>query len=145
MNADIENLVGEQVRAIRDKLDKDLVEFRHRVASIERHLANLRGDVVLVHRRVDHQSERLERIDRRAADAKMDEFGAQATADRGSSDARMDEVSQRVSSMERRLADMQRLLANQQGDVALVHQRLDDMGERLERIERRLDLGAAPI
>ncbi|MDE0173294.1 MAG: hypothetical protein OYH76_14100 [Defluviicoccus sp.] len=57
----------------------------------------------------------------------------------------MGEVRQRVLSMERHLADIQRLLANQQGDVVLVHRCLDRVGERLQRIERRLELADTAV
>ena len=43
------------------------------------------------------------------------------------------DLRQRVSSIERHLVNLQ-------SDVALVHQRLDHLGERCERIERRLEL-----
>ena len=42
------------------------------------------------------------------------------------------------------VSSIERHLVNLQGDVALTHRRLDHLGERLERIERRLDLSEAP-
>ena len=48
MNADVESLVLEQLRAIRakvDKIDDDLGDLRQRMSSVERHMANLQGDV----------------------------------------------------------------------------------------------------
>ena len=75
VNADVETPVLGQLSAIRaevDKIDDDLRDFRQRVSSMERHLANLRsvvapihGDVALVNQRLDRQGERLDRIDRR--------------------------------------------------------------------------------
>ena len=56
----------------------------------------------------------------------------------------LSDIRQRVSSIERNTANQQGQLANLQGDVALTHQRLDHLGERPERIERRLDLSEAP-
>jgi len=38
---------------------------RHRVGSMERHLANLQSDIANVHLRLDHQGDRLDRIERR--------------------------------------------------------------------------------
>ncbi len=72
MNADVENLVLEQLRGIRSEIADlrrevrtELGDVRQRVSSIERHLANLQGDVALTHQRLDHLGERLERIERR--------------------------------------------------------------------------------
>ena len=72
MNADVENLVLDQLRAIRGDIGdlrrefrSELGDLRQRVSSMERHLANLQGDVALVHQRLDHLSERFERIERR--------------------------------------------------------------------------------
>ncbi|MDE0059322.1 MAG: hypothetical protein OXP07_14465 [Defluviicoccus sp.] len=72
MNDDVENLVLEQLRTIRGEIAdlrrevrSELGDVRQRVSSIERHLANLQSDVALVHQRLDHQGERLERIERR--------------------------------------------------------------------------------
>lgn len=36
-------------------------------------------------------------------------------------------------------------MANLQADIALIHQRLDDQGGRLKRIERRLEISGAPV
>ena len=49
----------------------------------------------------------------------------------------MRDLRQRVSSMERHLVSIQ-------SDVANIHQRLDTHGDRLARIERRLELADAP-
>ena len=68
MNADVENLVLEQLRAIRgkvDKIDNDLGDLRQRVSSIEQHLAGVQRDVANIHERLDRQGERLDRIERR--------------------------------------------------------------------------------
>ena len=75
MNADVESLVLEQLRAICGEigtLRQDMGEVRQRVSSMERHLAdmqrllaNQQGDVALVHQRLDHVGEPLERIERR--------------------------------------------------------------------------------
>ena len=68
MNADVENLVLDQLRAIRakvEKIDNDLGEFRQRVSSIERHLAGMQRDVANIHERLDRQGDRLDRIERR--------------------------------------------------------------------------------
>ena len=68
MNADVESLVLEQLRAIRakvDKIDDDLGDLRQRMSSVERHLANLQGDTANIHERLDRQGARLDRIERR--------------------------------------------------------------------------------
>ena len=75
MNGDVANLVIEQLRAIRgkvDKIDNGLGDLRQRVCSIERHLAdrqnqlaNLRRDMANIHQRLDRQGDRLDRIGRR--------------------------------------------------------------------------------
>ena len=68
MNADVENLVLEQLHAIRgkvDKIDNDLGDLRQRVSSVERHMANLQRDVANIHERLDRQGDRLDRIERR--------------------------------------------------------------------------------
>ena len=67
--------VVEQLRGIRGDLAdlrRGQEELRQRVSSIEGHLANrqrqlpsLRGDVALVHQRLDRQDERLDRVERR--------------------------------------------------------------------------------
>ena len=54
------------------------------------------------------------------------------------------ELRGRVSSIEHQLATIDRHLANMQGDIAMIHQRLDDQGVRLDRIERRLELSSVP-
>ena len=53
------------------------------------------------------------------------------------------ELRDRVSSIEHHLATIDRHLANMQGDIAIIHQRLDGHGTRLDRIERRLELTPA--
>ena len=73
MNGDVGNLVLEQLRAIRgkvDKIDNDLGGLRQRVSSIEQHLAdqqnqlaNLQRDVANIHERLDRQGDRLEPTD----------------------------------------------------------------------------------
>jgi len=63
-----ENLILERLRAIRataEKLKRDLGDVRHRVGSIERHLANLQSDMAHVRLRLDGQGDRLDRIERR--------------------------------------------------------------------------------
>ena len=63
-----DNLILEHLRAIRatlEKVDRDLGDLRHRVGSMERHLANLQSDVANVHLRLDDQGDRLDRIERR--------------------------------------------------------------------------------
>ena len=72
MNADVENLVLDHLRAIRSDIGElrrefrtELGDLRQRVSSMERHLANLQGDMALVHQRLDHLGERVERIERR--------------------------------------------------------------------------------
>ncbi|MDE0058989.1 MAG: hypothetical protein OXP07_12775 [Defluviicoccus sp.] len=72
MNADVENLVLDQLRAIRGEIGDlrrefrtELGDLRQRVSSIERHIVNLQSDVAVVHQRLDHVSERIERIERR--------------------------------------------------------------------------------
>ena len=68
MNGDIGNLVLEQLRAIRgkvDKIDNDLGDLRQRVSSIEQHLASVQRDVANIHERLDRQGNRLDRIERR--------------------------------------------------------------------------------
>ena len=49
----------------------------------------------------------------------------------------LDELRQRVSSIEHHLANLR-------SDVALVHQRLDHLSDRCERTECRLDFTDAP-
>jgi len=63
-----ENLILEHLRAIRataEQLEPDLGDVRHRVGSIERHLANLQSDMAHVRLRLDGQGDRLDRIERR--------------------------------------------------------------------------------
>ena len=55
----------------------------------------------------------------------------------------LSELRARVSSIEHHLATIDHHLANMQGDIAVIHQRLDDQGTRLDRIERRLELTSA--
>ena len=72
MNGEVENLVLDHLRAIRNEmvdlrreLRTELGDLRQRVSSIERHLATMPGDVALVHQRLDRLNERGERIERR--------------------------------------------------------------------------------
>lgn len=75
MTENIENLILEHLRALRpgqDRLEKALELIRMRVSSLEEHVSGLRKDVALVHSdiavihiRLDHQEERLGRIERR--------------------------------------------------------------------------------
>ena len=65
--AGTENLVLEHLRAIRatvERTERELGDVRRRVGSIEQHLANLQSDVANLHLRLDHQGERLDRIER---------------------------------------------------------------------------------
>ena len=64
------NLVLEHPRAIRttvENIERELGDVRHRVGSMERHLANLQSDIANVHLRLGHQGDRLDRIERRLA------------------------------------------------------------------------------
>jgi hypothetical protein len=54
------------------------------------------------------------------------------------------ELTVRVSSVERDLADLKRDFAGVKIDMAAINQRLDNFDRRLVRIERRLDLVDAP-
>ena len=56
-----DNLVLEHLRAIRttlENIERELGDVRHRVGSMERHLANLQTDIANVHLRLDHQGDR---------------------------------------------------------------------------------------
>ena len=56
MNADVENLVLDQLRAIRakvEKIDNDLGDLRQRVSSIEQHLAGMQRDLANIHQRLE--------------------------------------------------------------------------------------------
>ena len=57
--------------------------------------------------------------------------------------AQLDELRDRVSSIEHHLATIDRHLANMQGDIAIIHRRLDGHSTRLDRIERLLELTPA--
>lgn len=62
-----ENLVLEHLCAIRatvERTEREVCNVRHRVGSIDQHLANLQSDVTNLHLRLDHQGERLDRIER---------------------------------------------------------------------------------
>ena len=66
MAAEGNNGVIEHLRAIRaslGKIEHELANLRHRVSSMGRHLANLQSDVANIHPRLDHQGERLDRIE----------------------------------------------------------------------------------
>jgi len=53
------------------------------------------------------------------------------------------QVKARLQSLEERVTLTEKGLANIHGDLALVQLRLDKQGDRIKRIERRLDLTAA--
>ena len=57
---------------------------------------------------------------------------------------KLEELTVRVSSVERDLADLKRDFAGVKIDMAAINQRLDNFDRRLFRIERRLDLADAP-
>lgn len=60
--------VLEHLRATRttvEKMEREFGDVRHRVSSMERHLANLQSDIANVHLRLGHQGDRLDRIERR--------------------------------------------------------------------------------
>ena len=68
MTAKGNNGVIEQLRAIRarlGKIERELAHVRHRVSSMECHVARLQSDVANIHRRLDGQGERLDRIEHR--------------------------------------------------------------------------------
>ena len=50
------------------------------------------------------------------------------------------EIKQRLSSLEAAVAGLRRVQANLYGDMSDQHARYDRLAERVERIERRLDL-----
>lgn len=53
------------------------------------------------------------------------------------------EIKARLSSIDERLTLVEKGTANIHGDMALLQLRLDRQGDRIERIEKRLDLTAA--
>lgn len=53
------------------------------------------------------------------------------------------EIKMRLTSMDERLTLAEKGIANVHGDFAIVQIRLDKQGDRLERIEKRLELTAA--
>ena len=57
--------------------------------------------------------------------------------------AEVNEVKMRLTSMEERLTLVEKGVANVHGDLAILQLRLDRQGDRIERIEKRLDLTAA--
>ena len=57
--------------------------------------------------------------------------------------AQLDDLTRGQSELRGRVSSMERHLANVQSDIALIHQRLDEQGVRLDRIERRLELTPA--
>lgn len=57
--------------------------------------------------------------------------------------AQLDELARGQGELRGRVSSMERHLANVQTDIALIHQRLDEQGIRLDRIERRLELTPA--
>lgn len=75
MAENIENLILEHLRGIRGPIDKLTVsvdESRMRIGSLEGHVAGLRRDFSLIHDdiaaiqvRLDHQEDRLSRIEKR--------------------------------------------------------------------------------
>ncbi len=56
---------------------------------------------------------------------------------------KIDVLTYRTGSIEERLTLVERGVANLHADIAAIQQRLDRQNDRLERIERRLDL--APV
>jgi hypothetical protein len=58
--------------------------------------------------------------------------------------SKLEELTVRVSSVDRELADLKRDFAGVKIDMAAINQRLDNFDRRLVRIERRLDLVDAP-
>jgi chromosome segregation ATPase len=57
--------------------------------------------------------------------------------------ADVSEVKMPLTSLKERLTLVERGIANLHGDLAIVQLRLDRQGDRIERIEKRLDLTAA--
>lgn len=54
--------------------------------------------------------------------------------------AQLDDLSRGLGELRGRVSSMERHLANVQTDIAMIHQRLDEQGIRIERIARRLEL-----
>lgn len=68
MPDNVENLILEHLRAIRagiDRTETKLSELVLRVAAVESHLGPMLGEIVAVNERLDHQSQRIDRIERR--------------------------------------------------------------------------------
>lgn len=58
--------------------------------------------------------------------------------------AQLDDLSRGLGELRGPVSSMEHHLANVHTDIAMIHQRLDDQGVRLDRIERRLELSTAP-
>jgi hypothetical protein len=72
MAEQIENLLIEHLKAVRNELQTfrsevraEMVDIKGRLGSIEDHVVLLHADIAGIHKRLDHHGERLERIDRR--------------------------------------------------------------------------------
>jgi hypothetical protein len=63
--------------------------------------------------------------------------------DVGSVGADVSEIKSRLTSIDERLTLVEKGTANIHGDMALLQLRLDRQGDRIERIEKRLDLAPA--
>lgn len=63
--------------------------------------------------------------------------------DIGSVRADVSEIKARLTSIDERLTLVEKGTANIHGDMALLQLRLDRQGDRIERIEKRLDLAPA--
>ena len=58
---------------------------------------------------------------------------------------KIDTLTLRVHSLEDHVSTMRKDLANLHGDIMITHKRLDQIDERVERIEKRFDLVNACI
>ena len=58
--------------------------------------------------------------------------------------ATVERTERELGDVRRRVGSIEQHLANLQSDVANLHLRLDLQGERLDRIERRLEIADAP-
>ena len=72
MTDNVENLVLEMLKALRNevkslsvKMDEQFESMRLRMSSIENHLVGLHADVAIIHGRMDKFETRLDRIERR--------------------------------------------------------------------------------
>lgn len=68
MTEKTENLILEQLRLIRAKLDQHSEEFQAlklRMSSMETQMANVHSDLAILHGRIDKVEQRLDRIERR--------------------------------------------------------------------------------